>query len=59
VINEIFKLIILDPKSSDLIVGRIMKSEPVSVVKAWENLRLGVKDQSNLIIAGSSRNLFE
>jgi hypothetical protein len=36
-----------------------MKSEPVSVVKAWENLRLGVKDQSNLIIAGSSRNLFE
>lgn len=32
------KLIILDPKSSDLIINRVLQLELVSVVKDWDDL---------------------
>jgi hypothetical protein len=32
--------------------------EPVNVEKFWDDLWIGVKGQSNLVIAGSPRNLF-
>jgi hypothetical protein len=32
--------------------------EPVTVEKVWDDLWIGVKGQSNLVIAGSPRNLF-
>ena len=32
------------------------RPEPVSVEKLWDELWLGAKDQSNLVIAGSPRN---
>jgi len=35
------------------------KTEPVNVAKFWDDLLLGVKGLSNLVIAGSSRNLFQ
>ena len=33
------------------------RTEPVSVAKLWDDLLLGVKGLSNLVIAGSPRNL--
>lgn len=35
---KIIKLTILDPKSSDLIINRVLQLEPVSVVKVWDDL---------------------
>lgn len=35
------------------------RAELVAVAKAWEDLWLGVKGQSNLDIAGFPRNLFK
>ena len=32
------------------------RPEPVSVEKLWDELWMGAKDQSNLVIAGSPRN---
>lgn len=51
------------PKSTDLIAGRLKriktgKAELVTVALFWEDLRLGVKVYSKLMIAGSSRNVF-
>jgi len=35
------------------------QAEPVNVAKFWDDLLLGVKGLSNLVIAGSPRNLFK
>jgi len=35
------------------------KTELVNVAKFWDDLLLGVKGLSNLVIAGSPRNLFK
>lgn len=53
-----------DPKPGELTVGRPMaagsrRAAPVSVAKLWDDLRLGVISQSNLVIAGSPRNVFK
>ena len=32
------------------------RHEPISVEKLWDELWIGAKDQSNLVIAGSPRN---
>ena len=34
-------------------------TEPVNVAKFWDDLLLGVKGLSSLVIAGSPRNLFK
>lgn len=41
-------------------MGRLGNSvaEPVTVAIVWDDLWLGVKGQSNLVIAGSPRNIF-
>ena len=55
----------LNPKPSDLTMDRLKvgladrRIEPVRVAKRWDDLWLGVKDQSNSEIAGSLRNLFK
>lgn len=51
------------PKSTDLIVGRPKwiktgRAELVTVALLWDDLRLGVKVYSKLMIAGSLRNVF-
>jgi len=52
----------LDPKPGELAVGRSraagLRTAPVSVAKLWDDLRLGVISLSNLVIAGSPRNVF-
>ena len=35
-----------------------MKAEPTDVAKSGDDLWIGVKGQSNLVIAGSLRNVF-
>ncbi len=35
------------------------QTEPVNVAKFWDDLLLGVKGLSSLVIAGSPRNLFK
>lgn len=45
-----------DPKADELTVTRC-ETERVLVAKSFDELRLGVKGQSNRHIAGSSRNL--
>lgn len=54
------KLARLDPKPGELPVGRACglstRPAPVSVAKLWDDLRVGVISQSNLVIAGSPRN---
>jgi len=35
-----------------------MRTEPVTVALVWDDLQLGVKGQSRLVIAGSPRKLF-
>ena len=35
------------------------RTEPVNVAKFWDDLWLGVKGQSRLVIAGSPRKLFK
>jgi len=34
-------------------------AEPVNVAKFWDDLIIGVKGQSRLVIAGSPRNIFK
>jgi len=36
-----------------------LRAEPVGVAKLWDDLWLGVISQSNLVIAGSLRNIFK
>ena len=54
----------LDPKPSELAVGRLRgrgppRAAPVSVAKLWDDLRLGVISQPNLVIAGSLRKILK
>jgi len=35
------------------------RTEPMNVAKFWDDLLLGVKGQSRLVIAGSLRKLFK
>ena len=57
------KLVLLNPKLTDLIMSKLkvsnQRAEPVNVAKFWDDLWLGVKGQSRLVIAGSPRNLFK
>jgi len=62
--GETPKLAVSDPKPGDLAVDRLKGAEPrrtapVGVAKLWEDLQLGVISQSNLVIAGFPRNIFQ
>ena len=49
----------LDSKLIDLITNRLQKTVPVDVAKFWDDLLLGVKGQSRLVIASSPWNVFK
>jgi len=52
------KLFLLDQKLNDLVLFRlILQIEPVTVTLVWDEVRLGVKSYSYLVIAGSPRNI--
>ena len=56
--SESIKFVFTDPKPSDLIMSK-RQAELVNVAKFWDDLLLGVKGLSSLVIAGSPRNLFK
>ncbi len=39
-------------------VTGVWRSEPVGAEKPWDDVRIGAKDLSNWVIAGSLRNAF-
>ena len=62
IIKSYIKLYDLDPKPYELAMNRlylIVRTEPVSVARDWDELWLGVKSLSNMEIAGFLRNLFK
>ena len=63
--SEIWRLSrVLDPKRGDLPMARLSKgktlwrTEPTRVENLGDELWVGVKGQSNSVIAGSPRNIF-
>ena len=58
-----FKVIFIKPETNrsnhEQVEGINRRTEPVNVAKFWDDLWLGVKGQSRLVIAGSLRKLFK
>ena len=58
----LLKLVLLDSKLTDLLTSRLrltLRTEPVDVAKFWDDLLVGVKGQSRLVIASSPRNIYK
>lgn len=57
------KVIFIKPETNrsnyEQVEGINRRTEPVNVAKFWDDLWLGVKGQSRLVIAGSLRKLFK
>jgi len=58
-----FKVIFIRPEANrsnyEQADGKNWRAELVNVAKFWDDLWLGVKGQSRLVIAGSQRKIFK